>query len=430
MQHLLWTLFHAERSTKELNASVEKKNRELASRRDKLTKAEEEVKKARQAHGQVSQQALDQQKTVRRRNKEAEKLQPDIDAAEQKILHCTKRMQSAQEIVHAVEADIAKYTASVAQYQRDYESAKDAVNRAAEEQTRISAKRGLTLSEADMHRYHELRAESSQRKIAERQQLESLTRDVRAHQSSQQSLQDKISALEAQLTKLEKDGEIIGEQQAKVTRRRREVQEQLRTKRSDDEALRRKKESVDKRIETLNSTLEECLRKLNEAGTYQRETEKESRTKETIASLRRMYPGVHGRIVDLCRPTQRKYETAVSTVLGKNADAIVVQTQQEAIDCIEYFKRQRAGQATFIPLDTAQVQDVNDRLRSISPGARLAFDIVQYDPTVEKAVRYACGNALVCDDLDIARSICYDKQQKLKGAYSLASFMQRSSSEH
>lgn len=45
--------------------------------------------------------------------------------------------------------------------------------------------------------------------------------------------------------------------------------------------------------------------------------------------------GVRGRVVDLCKPTQRKYETAVSTVLGRNIDAIVVDEEKTAIDCIE-----------------------------------------------------------------------------------------------
>jgi hypothetical protein len=45
--------------------------------------------------------------------------------------------------------------------------------------------------------------------------------------------------------------------------------------------------------------------------------------------------GVRGRVVDLCQPAARKYETAVSVVLGRNIDAIVVDEEKTAIDCIE-----------------------------------------------------------------------------------------------
>lgn len=80
-------------------------------------------------------------------------------------------------------------------------------------------------------------------------------------------------------------------------------------------------------------------------------------------------------------------------------------------------RTQRAGQATFIPLDTIKVKPLNDRLRSIERGARLAVDVIQFDPAVERAIHHACGNALVCDNMEIARRVCYDKGQEIKGVF-------------
>ncbi|KAG5220706.1 Structural maintenance of chromosomes protein [Salix suchowensis] len=121
---------------------------------------------------------------------------------------------------------------------------------------------------------------------------------------------------------------------------------------------------------------------------------------------------VRGRVIDLCKPTQRKYETAVSVVLGRNIDAVVVDEERTAIDCIEYMRNQRAGQATFIPLDTIQVKPINDKFRSFAKGARLAVDVIQYEPAVERAMHHACGNALVCDTMEVARYVCYEKGRK------------------
>ena len=80
-------------------------------------------------------------------------------------------------------------------------------------------------------------------------------------------------------------------------------------------------------------------------------------------------------------------------------------------------RNQRAGQATFIPLDTIQVKPINDKFRSFAKGARLAVDVIQYEAAVERAIHHACGNALVCDTLEIARYICFDKSQEIKGPY-------------
>jgi chromosome segregation ATPase len=78
---------------------------------------------------------------------------------------------------------------------------------------------------------------------------------------------------------------------------------------------------------------------------------------------------------------------------------------------------QRAGQATFIPLDSIQVKPINDKFRTFAKGARLAVDVIQFDPSVERAMHHACGSALVCDTAEIARYICYEKGQEVKGSY-------------
>lgn len=82
---------------------------------------------------------------------------------------------------------------------------------------------------------------------------------------------------------------------------------------------------------------------------------------------------------------------------------------------------QRAGQATFIPLETIQAKAVNDKYRAYARGARLAIDVITYDASVERAMQHACGNALVCDTMEIAKHVCYDKGQEVKGS-SLAFF--------
>lgn len=77
---------------------------------------------------------------------------------------------------------------------------------------------------------------------------------------------------------------------------------------------------------------------------------------------------------------------------------------------------QRLGQATFIPIETAVVKPAHDKYRSFAKGARLAIDVINFDPSVEKAMQFACGNALVCDTMQIAKYVSYEKGQEVKGA--------------
>lgn len=87
----------------------------------------------------------------------------------------------------------------------------------------------------------------------------------------------------------------------------------------------------------LNEKLEEGYRKLQEFGAEKQESDKERRLKELIADLKRTFgsSAVRGRVVDLCTPTSRKYDTAITVVLGRNCDSIVVDTNATGQECIK-----------------------------------------------------------------------------------------------
>jgi chromosome segregation ATPase len=84
-----------------------------------------------------------------------------------------------------------------------------------------------------------------------------------------------------------------------------------------------------------NEKLQDVYQKLLQAGVDRHESEREVKLKETLKNLQSIFPGVRGRLVDLCQPTARKYETAVAVVLGRNIDAVVVDEERTAIECIE-----------------------------------------------------------------------------------------------
>lgn len=59
-----------------------------------------------------------------------------------------------------------------------------------------------------------------------------------------------------------------------------------------------------------------------------------SRASAQLTPTFRPCPGVRGRLIDLCRPVSKRYETAVTRVLGKQAEAIVVDTADVAFECM------------------------------------------------------------------------------------------------
>ena len=88
-------------------------------------------------------------------------------------------------------------------------------------------------------------------------------------------------------------------------------------------------------------------------------------------------------------------------------DAVVVDTESTAKDCILYLKEKKAAPETFIPLDTIRAKPVRDALRMLGGTKIPVQDVVSAPEHFAKAVQYAVGDAIVCDGLDEARQLAY-----------------------
>lgn len=107
---------------------------------------------------------------------------------------------------------------------------------------------------------------------------------------------------------------------------------------------------------------------------------------DAIDSMKRLFKGVRGRLVDLCHPSHERYNIAVTVIMGwrwegggaflewlvcaeqgrsagKFMDAVVVDNEAMALECIQYLRDQRVGTATFLPLDKLKTKDVKESHR-------------------------------------------------------------------
>jgi len=88
-------------------------------------------------------------------------------------------------------------------------------------------------------------------------------------------------------------------------------------------------------------------------------------------------------------------------------DAIIVDSNHTAEECVTYLKEQRLGIATFLPLESIRAKPINERLRQLPGTAKLVVDVAKADPAYQKALIYACGNTIVCDTLEEARRLAF-----------------------
>jgi structural maintenance of chromosome 1 len=88
----------------------------------------------------------------------------------------------------------------------------------------------------------------------------------------------------------------------------------------------------------LKKRLTETEDQLREFKADRYENERDARLSQAVEALKRLFQGVHGRMTDLCRPTQKKYNLAVTVAMGKFMDAVVVEDENTGKECIKVVK--------------------------------------------------------------------------------------------
>ena len=89
------------------------------------------------------------------------------------------------------------------------------------------------------------------------------------------------------------------------------------------------------KYQNLKQKIDEIVTKLRELKADKHESERDARLSEAVEGLKRLFSGVHGRMTELCRPSQKKYNLAVTVAMGKFMDAVVVEDESTGKDCIK-----------------------------------------------------------------------------------------------
>ena len=117
---------------------------------------------------------------------------------------------------------------------------------------------------------------------------------------------------------------------------------------------------------------------------------------------------IHGAVVDLIDvPTE--YMTAIDTILGAQAQHVVVPNDQVAREVIQWLKKENKGRATFLPIESIEARTIPDRLikqLEKQPGfIGIASDLVNTEDKYLKVVEHLMGNVILTEDLRHASAV-------------------------
>lgn len=122
------------------------------------------------------------------------------------------------------------------------------------------------------------------------------------------------------------------------------------------------------------------------------------------------YPGVIGAMGELIT-FPAKLEAAMATALGNGVQDLVTKTRIDARDAINKLKANRAGRATFLPLNGLRehvIPSSTVKVLSSYPGYQgIASELVKGLPNqdISAAINYLLGNTIIVDTIDNAMKI-------------------------
>lgn len=415
--HILWKLYHFQRVIEESGADIQKHQEELKEQRRGIEKYDRALEEAKKEQAKVGRDVSKIEKTIKQKEKDMEIQENGLLPIAEKIDITNRNLTNKNSRIAELSKEYDIHSNNVKQSTKDLKVVEKAQAQWESDVRKLAEQEGRELSTTDLQRYNKLKEEVNKKTSADQIKVDSLGRQKKADEETVRSLKSKVDTVDWQARKLGEELAEIGERKdgedgvnSHIKQTTKEINGKKKTfNEHTSERLRLAQLRTEK-----DEKLQEVLTKLLEAEDGRKQNEKDLRLKATIADMKRIFPGVKGRVSELCKPVEKRYQTAVSTVLGRNFDAVIVENEKTAIECIQYLREQRRGQATFIPLDTIQFTALNSNLKGQHRGCRVALDTINYERSLERAFSYVCGNAVICDDLAIAKTICWEKRNDVK----------------
>ncbi|CAI5438701.1 unnamed protein product [Caenorhabditis angaria] len=407
----LHQMFHCERLIKEAKEELTEQKKAISHLEKNKAEEDAKVSSVQQDYKKSQKEYHKIERKIAEKEKDLMTQRPLAVQAKVEVQHHQKKLETAKKMLATAESMEEK---SKGQYDALVERKKEIEQNKREfeeEIAEMTQKQELKLSDEQVNEYESLK----------RKALMESGRVEMELMSAKQVLDTDKSNINHELRRKTEHEQRVNTKEEEVERLKRQIEHLQAKIKETDEAVKDKKSGlghIEKQvIETksrtaeLNKELIDVQRKLSEASGDSAEGERNQKRNECIDNLRRVFPDrIYGRLVDLCQPSHKRFQLAITKVLQKHMMSIVCDTEETAKDAIAYLKEQRYQPETFLPADALDVNPINDKLRDIKKpaGVKLVFDVINVNnQAARKALQFACGNALVCEHQDDAKQLAY-----------------------
>ncbi|KAL6502905.1 hypothetical protein OROHE_024073 [Orobanche hederae] len=396
-----------------------------------MEKANEDMDVEEKSRKEILHDLETYEAALKKKNKEQAGYLKELERCQRKITEKQNRLNKQSEIVKLKE-EITRITSKLKTTNKELTKKKEEKRKQAEEVERLEndlmdvtkklddlreksqdAGGKLQLVDSELETYHQIKEEAGTKTAKLKDEKEVLDRQQNADIEAQKNLEENVQQLKNRKQELELQEKQMQTRLKKILDAGGKHKEDLTRVRKEQREMKDKLVESRHKYDMLKAKISDLDDQLRELKADRHDNERDARLSHAVETLKRLFPGVHGRMTDLCRPTQKKYNLAVTVAMGRFMDAVVVEDEHTGKECIKYLKEQRLPPQTFIPLLSVRVRPVTERLRTLGGTAKLVFDVIhqRFDPKLENAILFAVGNTLVCDDLNEAKHLSWSGER-------------------
>ncbi|EGD76402.1 hypothetical protein PTSG_07521 [Salpingoeca rosetta] len=425
-EHILWQLYNIEQDMTEESDALQTKLKTF----NKLTRKGEAAKATLKDHNKkvaaAAKARMNAKKDLKNQEKKVHKLTPQHVAIQTKLKHAKGRLAANAKLLQSARADQQRADEEVHELQDELEKVEAAQERYDNTLAEESQHDEIQLGQEEMEMYNQLKAKAASETHDLKTTCDKATRLYEAKQREVQREQKQKEEIKTKMAALEKEIATQSERLKRLQENLNRQQKDMQQKERDVQRAKQERQEMTQQKGELSSKIETVKASLREANAYRKESARNRRLNDAIATMKQLFPGVHGKMIDLCEPRHSRYKVAVTVIMGSNMDAVVVDSSDVAMECLKYLRENQIGTATFIPLESVKVKDVKEHLRQLPNGSKLVRDVIDFPPRIERAVQYACGNAVVCETEKEAKRLVFSegaasKTVSLKGTVIKAS---------
>ena len=138
--------------------------------------------------------------------------------------------------------------------------------------------------------------------------------------------------------------------------------------------------------------------------------ERQARVSPPVEAVLRVgMPGVVGRVYDLIEFSP-EHAAAIMAAAGARINAVVVERDTVAVECVQFLKKKRIGKARFLPMDKLRPPPHSREAEGVGREAMgLLRDHVRCEPHLEPMLRYVLGNTVLVETIEEARRLGFGR---------------------